>query len=117
MIQPVARRIHGLPGPSARQQAAIDQVELWGAHNYAPLPVVVAHAAGAVVHDIDGNAYLDCLAAYSAVNFGHGHPALVAAASEQLHKLTSRPAPSTPSRTVRSSRRWDASAARASSCR
>ncbi|WP_300081554.1 ornithine--oxo-acid transaminase [Propioniciclava sp.] len=78
----------GFPAPSARQQAAIEQVELWGAHNYAPLPVVIADAAGAVVHDIDGNAYLDCLAAYSAVNFGHGHPDLVAAASDQLHRLT-----------------------------
>lgn len=76
------------PAPSARQQAAIDQVERWGARTYAPLPVVIADAAGAVVHDLDGNAYLDCLSAYSAVNFGHGHPDLLAAASAQLAKLT-----------------------------
>ncbi|RYZ26183.1 MAG: aminotransferase class III-fold pyridoxal phosphate-dependent enzyme, partial [Propionibacteriaceae bacterium] len=44
------------------------------AHNYAPLPVVVASAKGAWVTDVDGRRYLDCLAAYSAVNFGHGNP-------------------------------------------
>lgn len=73
---------------SSQQQRAIDQVETWSAHNYAPLPVVIADAAGAVVRDLDGNAYLDCLSAYSAVNFGHGHPRLVEAASRQLHRLT-----------------------------
>lgn len=58
------------------------------AHNYAPLPVVLAEGTGAWVTDVDGKRYLDCLAAYSAVNFGHGHPALVAAAREQLDRLT-----------------------------
>ena len=50
------------------------------AHNYHPLDVVVSHGEGAWVTDVTGRRYLDCLAAYSAVNFGHGHPALVAAA-------------------------------------
>lgn len=74
--------------PSRRQQAAVDQVETFGAHNYAPLPVVIAEADGATVRDLDGNSYLDCLAAYSAVNFGHQNPRLLAAAQRQLQRLT-----------------------------
>jgi len=58
------------------------------AHTYHPLPVVVASGEGAWVTDVDGRRYLDCLAAYSAVNFGHGHPRLVAAAREQLDRVT-----------------------------
>jgi ornithine--oxo-acid transaminase len=58
------------------------------AHTYHPLPVVVATAEGAWVTDVDGRRYLDCLAAYSAVNFGHGHPALIAAATAQLDRVT-----------------------------
>lgn len=57
-------------------------------HNYHPLPVVVASGQGAWVTDVTGRRYLDCLAAYSAVNFGHGHPALIAAAKEQLDRIT-----------------------------
>ena len=68
--------------------AAIDLVERYGAHNYHPLPVVAASADGAWVTDPEGNRYLDCLAAYSAVNFGHGHPVLLAAAREQLDRVT-----------------------------
>jgi ornithine--oxo-acid transaminase len=58
------------------------------AHNYHPLPVVVREASGSWVTDVGGQRYLDCLAAYSALNFGHGHPALVEAAREQLERLT-----------------------------
>jgi ornithine--oxo-acid transaminase len=58
------------------------------APNYHPLPVTVAQAEGAWVTDVDGVRYLDCLAAYSAVNFGHGHPELVAAARAQLDRVT-----------------------------
>ncbi|MGY1812585.1 ornithine--oxo-acid transaminase [Blastococcus sp. SYSU D00820] len=58
------------------------------APNYAPLPVVVAEAEGAWVTDVDGRRYLDCLAGYSALNFGHRHPALVAAAHAQLDRVT-----------------------------
>lgn len=58
------------------------------AHNYAPLPVVIAEGSGAWLTDVDGKRYLDCLSAYSAVNFGHGHPALIAAAHQQLDRLT-----------------------------
>ncbi|WP_416519104.1 ornithine--oxo-acid transaminase [Streptomyces achromogenes] len=58
------------------------------AHNYHPLPVVVARAEGSWVEDVDGNRYLDMLAGYSALNFGHRHPALVEAAHRQLDRLT-----------------------------
>ncbi|MEA4945716.1 MAG: ornithine--oxo-acid transaminase [Propionicimonas sp.] len=68
--------------------AYIEQAERYGAHNYHPLPVVIAGGEGAWVVDVDGRKYLDCLAAYSAVNFGHRHPDLVAAAREQLDRVT-----------------------------
>ena len=57
-----------------------DLVERYSAHNYHPLPIVVATAEGAWVTDVTGKRYLDMLAAYSALNFGHRHPALIAAA-------------------------------------
>ena len=58
------------------------------AHNYHPLPVVVSEADGAWVTDVEGRRYLDLLAAYSALNFGHRHPRLIAAAMSQLERLT-----------------------------
>ncbi|MCO5954272.1 ornithine--oxo-acid transaminase [Microbacterium yannicii] len=58
------------------------------AHNYHPLPVVISRGEGAWVTDVEGKRYLDLLSAYSALNFGHGHPALLAAAQEQLNRLT-----------------------------
>jgi len=58
------------------------------AHNYHPLPVVIAEGEGAWVTDIEGRRYLDMLSAYSAINFGHRHPVLVAAAQEQLGRIT-----------------------------
>jgi ornithine--oxo-acid transaminase len=58
------------------------------ARNYAPLPVTLTSGAGVWVKDVAGRTYLDCLAAYSAVNFGHCHPDLVAAAHRQLDRLT-----------------------------
>ncbi|MBV9208891.1 MAG: ornithine--oxo-acid transaminase [Actinobacteria bacterium] len=59
-----------------------------GARNYHPLPVVAAEAEGAWVTDVQGRRYLDMLAAYSALNFGHRHPRLIAAARRQLDHLT-----------------------------
>jgi ornithine--oxo-acid transaminase len=58
------------------------------ANNYSPLPVEISAGEGAWVTDVDGRRYLDLLAAYSAVNFGHRHPALVAAAKAQLDRVT-----------------------------
>src|SRR5919112_5286353 len=62
--------------------------EQWGAHNYHPLPVVISAAEGAWVTDVDGQRYLDFLSGYSALNFGHRHPALLQAAHDQLDRLT-----------------------------
>ena len=66
----------------------LELVERVSAHNYHPLPVVVAEADGVWVTDVEGRRYLDMLAAYSALNFGHRHPALIAAAKEQLDRVT-----------------------------
>jgi ornithine--oxo-acid transaminase len=66
----------------------IGLVDRYSAHNYHPLPVVVADAEGAWVTDVEGRRYLDMLAAYSALNFGHRHPDLVRAAREQLDHVT-----------------------------
>jgi len=60
----------------------------YGAHNYHPLDVVVERAEGAWVWDIDGRRYLDCLAAYSAVNQGHCHPRILQAFVEQAKRVT-----------------------------
>jgi ornithine--oxo-acid transaminase len=63
-------------------------VEQFGAHNYHPLPVVVATGEGVWLTDVNGKRYMDMLAAYSAMNFGHSHPELVAAAKAQLDRVT-----------------------------
>jgi ornithine--oxo-acid transaminase len=62
--------------------------EEWAAHNYHPLQVVISSGEGAWVTDVEGTRYLDCLAGYSALNFGHGHPRVLAAAHAQLDRLT-----------------------------
>ncbi len=67
---------------------AIARAEAHGVRNYAPLPVVLRHGEGVWVTDVEGRRYLDLLAAYSALNFGHRHPRLVAAAKAQLDTLT-----------------------------
>jgi ornithine--oxo-acid transaminase len=78
------------PAAGASRTAAdfIELDERWSTHNYHPLPVVIAEADGAWVTDVQGRQYLDFLAGYSALNFGHRHPALVAAAVEQLGRVT-----------------------------
>ncbi len=79
------------PRPT-RSEKAIALAEQYGAHNYHPLPVVIARAKGVFVWDAEGRRYFDFLSAYSALNQGHNHPAIVAAAKAQLGKvaLTSR---------------------------
>ncbi len=69
-------------------QHHIELTETYAAHNYHPLPVVLASGEGAWVTDVEGRRYLDCLAGYSALNFGHSHPRLVEVAREQLGRLT-----------------------------
>ena len=58
--------------------------EEYGVHNYHPLPVVITRGEGSWVEDVDGRRYFDALSAYSALNFGHRHPRLVAAAHQGL---------------------------------
>lgn len=60
----------------------------YGAHNYHPLPVVLAKGAGALVWDVEGNEYFDFLSAYSAVNQGHCHPRIIKAMVDQASKMT-----------------------------
>jgi len=72
----------------SRSADLFEAAEARTAHNYHPLPVVVAEAAGAWMTDVDGRRYLDMLAGYSALNFGHAHPALLGAAHAQLDRLT-----------------------------
>ena len=75
--------------PEAETSAdLIGLVDRYSAHNYHPLPIVVADAEGAWVTDVEGRRYLDMLSAYSALNFGHRHPELIRAAIEQLGRVT-----------------------------
>lgn len=72
----------------SRTEALLALTDRVAAHNYHPLPVVIADAEGAWVTDVDGTRYLDMLAAYSALNFGHRHPRLIEAAKRQLDRVT-----------------------------
>jgi ornithine--oxo-acid transaminase len=67
--------------------AFIEREKTFGARNYDPLPVVLAHGNGAWVRDVGGRRYLDLMSAYSAVSFGHAHPAIVDALVDQARKL------------------------------
>ena len=69
-------------------QEIIEITENYGAHNYHPLPVVLAQGEGIWVTDPEGKRYMDFLSAYSAVNQGHCHPRIVKALQEQLQRLT-----------------------------
>ncbi len=71
-----------------RTSQYIQLEEQYGAKNYKPLDVVVERASGVWVYDVEGRRYLDCLAAYSAVNQGHCHPKILNAMIEQAHKVT-----------------------------
>jgi len=66
----------------------VELEEKYGAHNYCPLDVVIERAEGVWVYDVDGNRYLDCLAAYSAVNQGHCHPEILKTLVDQAHNVT-----------------------------
>ncbi|GAA5146039.1 ornithine--oxo-acid transaminase [Nocardioides marinquilinus] len=68
--------------------AALEAAEARTAHNYHPLPVVLANAEGAWMTDVDGRRFLDLLAGYSALNFGHSHPRLLEVAHAQLDRIT-----------------------------
>ncbi len=81
-------RAHDAVTAAPGAEALIALESRYGAHNYHPLPVVITEGDGAWVTDVDGKRYLDMLAAYSALNFGHRHPALTRVAHEQLDRLT-----------------------------
>ncbi|MDN4753089.1 ornithine--oxo-acid transaminase [Porphyromonadaceae bacterium W3.11] len=72
---------------SKNAQRYIAQEEKYGAHNYHPLPVVLAKGKGAYVWDVDGKKYYDFLSAYSAVNQGHCHPKIIQALKDQAAQL------------------------------
>ena len=72
----------------SRDSELLQMEDRWGAHNYHPLPVVVARAEGAWVYDVEGKRYLDCLSAYSAVNQGHCHPRILQAMRDQAERVT-----------------------------
>ena len=69
-------------------QEYVEIEEKYGAHNYQPLEVVITHAEGVWVYDVEGRKYLDCLSAYSALNQGHVHPKILAALIEQAGRVT-----------------------------
>ncbi|MBI9049433.1 MAG: ornithine--oxo-acid transaminase [Anaerolineaceae bacterium] len=71
-----------------KTQDYINLEDKFGAHNYHPLDVVIERAEGVWVYDVEGNKYLDCLSAYSAVNQGHCHPRILETFIEQAKKLT-----------------------------
>jgi ornithine--oxo-acid transaminase len=70
-----------------RTRELIEKVEKFGAHNYKPLPVVLSRGEAARVWDVEGNEYLDFLACYSALNFGHQHPRLIGALEQQVRRI------------------------------
>src|SRR3569833_303800 len=71
-----------------RTQELVEQETQYGTNNYRPLDVVIERAEGVWVYDIEGKRYLDCLAAYSAVNQGHCHPRMIQTLHEQAGKVT-----------------------------
>jgi len=73
---------------ASRTSDFLTEVDRYSAHNYHPLPVVIERGEGVWVWDVDGNRYLDMLSAYSALNQGHRHPAIIEAAKAQLETLT-----------------------------
>ncbi|WP_067962778.1 ornithine--oxo-acid transaminase [Nocardiopsis trehalosi] len=88
--RPLGRRDSGgdPAGPAISTTDHIGLAETHSAHNYNPLPVVIAEGEGAWVTDVEGRRLLDCLAGYSAMNFGHRNPELLAAAHRQLDRVT-----------------------------
>lgn len=69
-------------------KSIIDKTEQFGAHNYHPLPIVIAKGEGVWVEDPEGNRYMDMLSAYSALNQGHRHPKIIQALKDQADRIT-----------------------------
>ncbi|TVP45326.1 MAG: ornithine--oxo-acid transaminase [Gemmatimonadales bacterium] len=85
-------RAHATPGapraPGAATRSVLDEADRFSAHNYKPLPVVLESGEGVWVRDVEGRRYLDMLAAYSALNQGHRHPAILEALQAQAGRIT-----------------------------
>lgn len=80
-----------MPTDAMTEKSTLDFIELesqFGAHNDHPLDIVIERAEGVWVYDVEGKRYLDCLAAYSAVNQGHCHPRILQTLTEQANKVT-----------------------------
>ena len=85
LLEPKTSNGHNL---HKKSQYYIELEETYGAHNYHPLDVVLERGEGVWVYDVEGNKYLDCLSAYSALNQGHCHPKIVKAMTAQMHRAT-----------------------------
>lgn len=77
-----------MPQTASRTEAFLAEVDRYSAHNYHPLPVILERGEGVWVWDVEGHRYLDMLSAYSALNQGHRHPAILEAARQQMETLT-----------------------------
>ncbi|MDX1567537.1 MAG: ornithine--oxo-acid transaminase, partial [Longimicrobiales bacterium] len=87
--RPTEANSAGKPSPESRDPSdLIAEAERYGAHNYAPLPVVLSRGEGVWVWDVEGKRYLDMLSAYSALNHGHRHSSVLEAARAQMEALT-----------------------------
>ncbi len=80
--------MNNLESKITESEAIISETERFGAHNYHPLPIVIAKGDGVWVEDPEGNRYLDMLSAYSALNQGHRHPRIITALKEQADRVT-----------------------------
>jgi ornithine--oxo-acid transaminase len=74
--------------PATVSSSLIEQAEMWSAHNYHPLPVVLVKGEGCWVYDPEGKRYMDMLSAYSALNQGHRHPKVIKALKDQADRIT-----------------------------
>jgi ornithine--oxo-acid transaminase len=71
-----------------KTQDFLEEADRYSAHNYKPLPVIIERGEGVWMWDVEGTRFLDMLSAYSALNQGHRHPAILDAAREQMETLT-----------------------------
>jgi ornithine--oxo-acid transaminase len=85
-MHPETSAVGHQPGLASRRHNEL--IDRYSARNYAPLPVVISRGQGAWVEDVEGHRYLDMLSAYTALNFGHGHPEIVATFVEQAKRLS-----------------------------
>jgi ornithine--oxo-acid transaminase len=85
---PLRHKVLAFSGEKMDTKFYVDMEDLYGAHNYHPLDVVIKRAKGIWVWDVEGEKYLDFLSSYSAVNQGHCHPRIVKALESQAKKLT-----------------------------